>query len=231
MYCWNPDVLTSSPQTLDLSQTEVSKKVLWKNRKMQITISRAKKRTLTINSFLKNGIVLAINGKLLGFFPLLPGKPMPGFGTPRIRGSIPAVTPSSCGPESSIGWRSKRPTAWGEHVWRTWWRDLASNTGAALVVILCGFEDKHLQVNQHEASESSSIFKLVIMEEICWKGLSLLLIHGLSWTITDGLRFEVLTNTSWIMIPFQYFPVVIQEPFWKAFTTWLQNSSHKKFDY
>lgn len=39
------------------------------------------------------------------FFPLLPWKPMPGFGT-----SIPAVTPSSCGPESSIGWRSKCPT-------------------------------------------------------------------------------------------------------------------------
>lgn len=31
----------------------------------------------------------------------------------------------------------------------------------------------------------SSIFKPVIMEEICWKGLSLLLIHGLSWTIMD----------------------------------------------
>ena len=104
------------------------------------------------------------------------------------------------GPESSMGWRSKCPTAWGEHVWRTSWRDLASKTGAALVVFLCGFEDKHLQVNQHEASGISSIFKLVIMEEICWKGrLSLLLIHGLSWTITDGWRFEVLANTSWYL--------------------------------
>lgn len=126
-----------------------------------------------------------------GFFPLLPGKPMPG--TPRIWGSIPTVTPStalwdraSCGPESSIGWRSKCPTGWGEHVWRTWWRDLASKTGAALAVILCGFEDKHLQVNQHEASKISSIFKPVIMEEIWTKGrLSLLLIHGLSSTIMD----------------------------------------------
>lgn len=46
--------------------------------------------------------------------------------------------------------------------------------------------------------------------------------HRLSWTITDGWRFEVLRNTSWIMMPFQYFPVVIQEPFWKVFTTWLR---------
>lgn len=167
----------------------------------------------------------------LRFFPLLPWKPMPGFRTSKIRESIPAVTPSSWGPESSIGWRSKCPTGWGEHVWRTWWRDLASKTGAALVVILCGFEDKHLQVNQHEASENSSIFKLVIMEEICWKGLSLLLIHGLSSTIMDYHWWvDIWSLDKYIMMPFQYFPVVIQEPFWKVFTTWLQNSSQEKID-
>ena len=45
----------------------------------------------------------------------------------------------------------------------------------------------------------SSIFKLVIMEKICWTCLSLLLVHELSWTITHGLRFEVFTNTSWCL--------------------------------